>query len=174
MKITVPVLAMAAVAALPFIWNAGQQDALAEKQLERRFMEAKLQSAAKGPRNRLTASDDVGPIFVSGSTPGLAVAQMQGVASQLASDSGMTVERLQPLQSDQEGQLALLRMEAEVTGSIVGLRQYLAALESSVPYVFVNRVRIDAPDNAGDGALPSDKLTVTLQLESFGWWETAP
>jgi hypothetical protein len=34
-------------------------------------------------------------------------------------------------------------------------------------------VRIDAPDNAGDGALPSDKLTVTLQLESFGWWESA-
>ena len=66
------VLAMAAVAALPFIWNAGQQDALAEKQLERRFMEAKLQSAAKGPRNRLTAKLTADGAACAGDHDGLA------------------------------------------------------------------------------------------------------
>lgn len=166
------VLAMAGIAALPYAWAAAQEDALAEKRLELRFLEAKLNKARTGPKNRLTAADDVKPLFVSGSTPGLALAQIQGIAGQLATESGMTVERLQPLQSDREGQLAVMRMEAEVTGSLESLRKYLAAIETSVPLMFVSRLKIAAPEAAGDGgALPSDQLTVTLQLESYGWWE---
>ena len=40
--------------------------------------------------------------------------------------------------------------------------------------VFVNQMRVVAPEAANeDGSLPSEHLTVTLQLESFGWWEAA-
>jgi hypothetical protein len=167
------VLAMAGIAALPYAWAAAQEDALAEKRLELRFMEAKLKNAKSGPKQQLSMSDEIGTLFVSGSTPGLAIAQMQGVASQLATQSGMTVERLQPLQTDREGQLAVLRIEAEVTGSLEGLRGYLAALDTAVPFFFINRMKVEAPEATAleGGALPSDQLTVTLQLESFGWWE---
>ena len=127
------------------------------------------------PRNRLTEADDIDPVFVTGSTPGLAIAEMQSFASKLAGESGMTVQRLQPLQADRDGNLAVLRIEAEVTGNIEGLRSYLLAIESGVPMVFINRIRIAAPESVAEGgALPSDQLTATLQLESFGWWEATP
>jgi hypothetical protein len=167
------VIAMAGLAVLPYVWQQWQQPVLAEQRLELRFLEAKLNKAHSGPKNQLSEADDVTPLFVSGTTTGLAMAEMQGIASQLATANGMTVERLQPLQTDQEDRLATLRMEAEVSGSLDNLRHYLAALESAVPLMFVNRMKIAAPENAdaGGDALPSDQLTVTLQLESFGWWE---
>ncbi len=168
------VLAMAALAALPFALQASELSGLAEKRLELRFMEARLKSAKEGPQNRLTEADNVDPLFVSGTTTGLAVAEMQAFASKLAQASGLAVQRLQPLQADRDGKLAVLRIEAEVTGSIEGLTQYLLAVEAGQPMMFVNRMKIAAPEALSDtGALPSEQLTVTLQLESFAWWEDA-
>jgi hypothetical protein len=169
------VVAMTGIAALPYALRGEQLDTLAEKRLELRFMEARLKTTQNGPKNRLTEADNIDPVFVNGQTPGLAVAEMQSFASKLAGESGMAVQRLQPLQADRNGNLAVLRIEAEVTGSIEGLRRYLLAIESGVPMVFVNRLRIAAPEAASDeGVLPSDQLTATLQLESFGWWEATP
>ena len=168
------VITIAGLAALPFVLRTTEIDGLAEKRLELRFLEARLKAAQGGPKNRLTAVDDIGQLFVGGSTPGLAIADMQAFASKLAATAGMVVQRLQPLQADREGNLAVLRLEAEVTGSIENLRRYLLAIETGQPMVFVNRMRIAAPENASEnGALPSQQLVVTLQLESFGWWEAA-
>ena len=168
------VLSLAGLAALPFALQASEQDGLAEKRLELRFMEARLKTAGDGPKNRLTEADDVVPVFVNGTTPGLAIAEMQVFASQLAQVSGLLVQRLQPLQADRDGNLAVLRIEADVTGSLESLSQYLLKLEAGQPFMFVNRVKIAAPETATDSvALPSDQLTVTLLLESFAWWKDA-
>lgn len=165
-------IAMAGLAALPFALRASEQNDLAEKRLELRFMEARLKAAKDGPQNRLRATDDIALLFVSGTTPGLAIAEMQALTTKLAQASGMVVQRLQPLQADRDGNLAVLRIEAEVTGSIENLGQYLLSIETGQPLVFVNRMKIAAPEGASDtGALPSEQLTVTLQLESFGWWK---
>lgn len=169
------VLLMAGLAALPFVLRSADDDVLAEKRLELRFVEARLKAAKNGPKNRLTETDDIGQLFVAGTTPGLAIAEMQAIAGKLADASGMAVQRLQPLQADREGNLALLRIEAELTGSIDSLRQYLLSIETGQPILFVNRIKVNAPDTVSDtGALPSEQLTVTLQLESFGWWENTP
>ena len=83
-------------------------------------------------------------------------------------------QRLQPLQADRDGSLAMLRIEADVTGSLESLSQYLLKIEAGQPFMFVNRMKIAAPEAATDTvALPSDQLTVTLQLESFAWWKDA-
>lgn len=168
------VLMLAGLAALPFALQASELNGLAEKRQELRFMDARLKAAKGGPKNRLTEADDAGPLFVNGTTPGLAIAEMQAFASQLAQASGLQVQRLQPLQADRDGSLAVLRIEADVTGSLESLSQYLLKIEAGQPFMFVNRMKIAAPEAATDTvALPSDQLTVTLQLESFAWWKDA-
>ena len=167
-------IAMAGLAALPFALRASELNDLAEKRLELRFMEARLKATKDGPQTRLGATDDIAPLFVSGTTPGLAIAEMQALATKLAQASGMEVQRLQPLQADRDGKLAVVRIEADVTGSIESLGRYLLSIETGQPLVFVNRMKIAAPEGTSDsGALPSEQLTVTLQLESFGWWKDA-
>jgi Tfp pilus assembly protein PilO len=168
------VVLLAGLAALPFALHASELDGLAEKRLELRFMEARLKAAQGDPKNRLTEADEIGPLFVKGTTAGLAIAEMQDFASQLAQSSGLQVLRLQPLQADRDGDLSALRIEADVTGSLDGLSQFLLKVEAGQPFIFVNRMKIVAPENASaTGALPSDQLTATLQLESFGWWKDA-
>jgi Type II secretion system (T2SS), protein M subtype b len=170
------IIVMAGLASLPYIWHANANETLAEKNLELRFIEAKLKSARNNRRSNLTAVDNIEPIFVAGNTPGLALAEMQNFVGTLASGNGMSIDRLQPLQTELDGSLAVLRMEVETVGSIESLRGYLLALETAEPVMFINRVRISAPDNQAEasGALPSDKLTVLVQLEAFGWWEALP
>jgi hypothetical protein len=168
-------LLLAGLAVLPFALRSADEDTLAEKQLELRFMQSRLKAAKNGPKNRLTENDDIDQLFVAGTTPGLAIAEMQAIAGKLADASGMAVQRLQPLQADREGNLALLRIEAELTGNIESLRQYLLSIETGQPMMFVNHIKVAAPESVSDaGVLPSEQLTVTLQLESFGWWEGTP
>lgn len=169
-------LALTGAAILPYVWIASLAAELQEKRAELRFMESRLQAAKGGVKVRLTAADNIDPLFVAGTTQGLALAGLQGFLGKLASDNGMAVERLQPLQAEYQGGLAVLRMEVEAAGSIENLRNYLLAVETGQPLIFVNRVRISAPEGASqdNGGLPSERLDVALQLEAYGWWEAQP
>lgn len=169
-------LALSAASVLPFVWTASLAAELIEKRNELGFMESRLKAAKGGVKVRLTAGDNIEPLFVAGTTPGLALAGLQGFLGKLASDNGMAVERLQPLQAEHQGGLAVLRMEVEAMGSIESVRNYLLAIEAGQPLIFVNRIRIAAPEGAAEasGALPSERLSVALQLEAYGWWEAQP
>ena len=174
--IVMGVIALAAAAIVPFAWRESLAAEIVEKRVELRFIEGRLKAAKGGVKVRLTAADNIDPLFVAGTTPGLALAGLQDFVGKLASDNGMAVERLQPLQADNEGGLAVLRMEVEAAGSIESVRNYLLALEAGQPLIFVNRARIAAPEGAAaeSAALPSEKLSVALQLEAYGWWEATP
>ncbi len=169
-------LGLVAAAVLPFVWTASLAAELGEKRIELTFIESRLKAAKGGVKVRLTAGDNIEPLFVAGTTPGLALAGLQGFLGKLASDNGMAVERLQPLQAENEGGLAVLRMEVEAAGSIENLRNYLLAIEAGQPLIFVNRIRIAAPEGGPQegNALPSERLSVALQLEAYGWWEAQP
>ena len=167
---------LACLAAAPFVWRSWIEQDLAGKRSDLRLIEARIKAAKNDGRVRLTAQDNIDPMFLPGTTAGLAMAEMQGLIARLATGSGMAVKRTQPLQADRKGNLAILRMEVETEGGIAKLRDYLLAVEASQPLVFVSGMRITAPDAAaGEGAvLPSDALTVALQLEAYGWWEDKP
>lgn len=171
--LVVGIVALAAAAIVPFLWQQSVLAQIDEKRVEMRFIEKRLEAAKGGAKVRLTATDDIDPLFVAGTTPGLALAGLQDFVGKLASDNGMAVERLQPLQADNAGGLAVLRMEVEATGSIESVRNYLLAIEAGQPLIFVNRVQIAAPEGAAgeSGVLPSERLSVALQLEAYGWWE---
>ena len=90
--------------------------------------------------------------------------------------NGLVLQRVQPLQNEDRDGLTVLRMEVETTGSLESLRGYLLAIETGLPLIHVNAAKILAPANAGEtgSELPSDNLTVALQIESYGWRDTKP
>jgi Type II secretion system (T2SS), protein M subtype b len=172
----IAILAMSAIAALPYYWNAMASAQLNESRNELHFVEAKLKSAKRTQRIGLSAADNIEPLFTSGATSGLALADLQRLVGNIAEVNGMVIERTQPLQTEYSNGLAVLRMEVEASGSIENLRGYLLAIETGQPLIFVNSAKISASESQTENAveLPSDKLTVALQLEAYGWWEAAP
>jgi hypothetical protein len=171
--LAVGVVGMVTISALPFLWRNAIAEAIAERRLELRLIESRLSAEGSGTRTRLTNGDDIASLFVPGATSGLAMAELQGLVGRQAADAGLTVERLQPLQADVAGGLATLRMEVEGTGSIEALRNYLFALETAAPFIFVNRLRVSSNARAGE-AEATGPLNVALQIEAFSWREGAP
>lgn len=159
------------LAGLPHWWTMVTKEDIALRQAEAKFLEARVSKASAGSRAGFVAGDDVRPIFLAARTAGLGHAALQREVDRRAEESGLAVMRIQPLQSDEAGNLTTLRMEVEASGSIEALQQFLVALEAGTPFVFVSAARI-APGRADDpesSALPSENLNVSLQLEAFAW-----
>ena len=163
---------MAVIAALPFYWHGANSAALAEAQTELRFIEAKLKSANGNRRAGLTIADNIDQLFIQATTSGLGQASLQQILGRIAEENHMVIERAQPLDIEQRGNLAVLRLEIESSGSIEGLRGYLHAIETGQPLIFVNRAKISAAESGGGN--PSDRLTVALQVEAYSWWDATP
>jgi hypothetical protein len=152
-----------AAAVIPYYGIASAQQQLAERSGELRFLEKKLGAAPKS-RQAISAADDFTPMFVAGTTPGLGLAELQRRIGELAAQSGMTVARAQPLGADRD-EGTVLRMDVEMTGSIQSLRDFLIALETGLPVIFVREAKV--------AAAPEGSLVVALQIESYGTWEAA-
>ena len=94
----------------------------------------------------------------------------------MAEQNGLVVERTQPLPTEEKDGAATLRLEIETGGSIEGLRGFLHGLETGTPLIFVRSAHVSAgPAEADAGrSLPSERLSVRLELEAYGWWEASP
>jgi hypothetical protein len=174
--LTGALLFVALLAWLPFYWQSAIQDEMDSARSNLRFIEARINASKGDRRSRLTAGDNVTPLFLNGGTPGLALADLQARVTTLAAASHMTIIRSQPLQTDRQSDLAVLRAELEASGSIDSLRDFLLALETGEPLIFVNQVQISAPpiDKAASDALPAENLTAILQIEAYAWWGASP
>ena len=165
------------LAVVPFLLAAAEGDRLSSARTERDFLAAKRNASTGGKPSGLTATDDIDPVFLEGTTPGLALAALQRRVEAMTLDAGVALLRSQPLQTENRDGLAVIRMEVEATGSLTALRDFLRAMEAGQPFVFVNQAKL-APagqgEADGDGSLPSDRLIASLQLEAYGWQETNP
>jgi len=170
------VMLMAAAASVPYFWHAAIAGQLAESRDLLTLIETKTRSAASRKGAALTPADDIAPLFVSGSTSGLALAELQRLAGTMAEQNGLVVERTQPLPAEEKDGAAILRLEVETSGSIEGLRGYLHGLETGTPLIFVRSAHISAGPAEGETgqSVPSERLSVRLELEAFGWWEASP
>lgn len=97
--LSLAILAMSGIAALPYYWNAVATVQLSESRNDLRFVEAKLKSAKRTQRLGISAADNIETLFVSGATSGLALADLQRLVGNIAEVNGMVIERTQPLQT---------------------------------------------------------------------------
>jgi general secretion pathway protein M len=170
------IVLLALTASLPFVWHAAVAAQLNESRDLLRLIESKTRNAAGRKGAALTSADDIAPLFVTGGTSGLVLAELQRLAGVMAEQNGLVVERTQPLPIEEKDGAAILRLEVETSGSIEGLRSLLHELETGTPLIFVRSAHISAGPAEGETGqtLPSERLSVRFELEAYGWWEASP
>lgn len=162
--VTLGAVALAAVALAPIAYAVSVGTSLDEARAFLSLLESKAQAAGRNPKPALLDAQGADSLFVTGRTPGLAAAELQRLAGASAAEFGITIERMQALETQRQGGMMLLRMQLDATGTIASLRDYLHAIETGTPLVFIREAHIGA--GQGDNA---ESLQLRLEFEAFGW-----
>ena len=159
---------MGSAAAAPYYWKTMVDADIAASGDMLALLERKMGAAGQGKR---PAAFDANAVYVNGSTAGLAGAELQRIVAELAQASGMTLDKLEVLPPEDRDGATVVRLDVETAGTIEALRAYLHAIETGAPLIFVKEAHIgvDKQDNDTAATLPSERLTVALQLEALAW-----
>lgn len=170
-------LAVIGLIYLVFAWHDAAAERLRQAEAEHEMVSARAAKAAREGATRLTEADSVAPMFLEGDTPGLAFARFQSLADKAATDAGLAVKRMQPVDTGDGEAGTPYRLNVDVEGSIEQLRDFLANIESSLPVMFVTGLEIQpagAAEATGEGEqpgnqYPSEALRTTVRIEAYGW-----
>lgn len=168
--LAVAAFAVAVLGYLILAWQAQEAERLRQAESEHEMVVARSAKAVRDGATRLTAADNVAPMFLDGATPGLAFAKFQSIAGDAAAAAGLEVKRMQPVDTgDGEGAMPY-RLSLDVEGSIEQLRDFLADVESRLPIMFVTGLEIQPTAGEGEAdPYPSEALRMTLRIEAYGW-----
>lgn len=168
--ITAALTALVVLAALPYALHARLQgDALAQRS-ELALVTARMDRASN--RNpALTQADKPERMFLPTAAAGITLAAFQSLVNEAAARSGMTILRMQPLQTDDIPDASPFRIGVDASGSLEQLRSFLTDVESMLPIIIVNsfEIRPRAPTGAEAQPYPSEDLAVSLKLEAYAW-----
>lgn len=163
-------LALLALAYLLFTWHAAAADRLRQAEEGHALVAARTAKAMRDGATRLTAADDVTPMFLEGATPGLAFAKFQSIADDAATVAGLEVKRMQPVDTGDGEGATPYRLSVDVEGSIEQLRDFLSDIESRLPVMTVTGLEIQPAAGEGEGdQYPSESLRTTVRIEAYGW-----
>jgi len=158
------------LAYLVLAWQSAASERLRQAEAEHQMVAARAAKAVRDGATRLTAADDVAPMFLDGATPGLSFARFQSIAGEAAQRAGLAVKRMQPVDTGDAAAAAPYRLSIDAEGSIEQLRSFLADIESALPIMFVTGLEVQPAAAAGEGdAYPSEALRMTFRVEAYGW-----
>ncbi|WP_421693556.1 type II secretion system protein GspM [Aestuariivirga sp.] len=153
-----------------FLWGNSMQEEVQRLRAERDMVAARAAKSSGKSATRLGTSDDVEGMFLQGETPGLALAAFQSVVSEAASASGLSVKRMQPLDSGDAEAGAPYRLGVDADGSLEQLRIFLAKIESMLPVMFVTGLEIRPSSSEGtQDPFPSEALKISVRIDAYGW-----
>ena len=163
-------LAVLVLGYLILAWQSQEATRLRQAQSENDMVVARTAKAVRDGATRLTAADNVAPMFLEGATPGLAFAAFQSVAGDAAAAAGLAVKRMQPVDpGDGEGAMPY-RLSLDAEGSIEQLRDFLADIEARLPVMFVTGLEVQPATGEGEAdQYPSELLRMTMRIEAYGW-----
>jgi len=162
--------ALLALAYLLFAWHADAQERLQQAVGQHDLVVARAAKAARAGASRLVAADGVEAMFLEGATPGLAIASFQRIAGDAATASGLSVLRMTPADVSEADPSAPYRLTIDAEGSLEQLRNFLVAIETGLPVLFVTR--LDIQPAAAEGAMdefPSEALRISVGVDAYGW-----
>ena len=168
--IALAVVVLLLVAYAMFAWHSAASERLRQAEAEHQMVAARAAKAVRDGATRLTAADDVAPMFLDGATPGLAFAKFQSIAGEAAQRAGLAVKRMQPVDTGDAAASVPYRLSIDAEGSIDQLRAFLADIESTLPIMFVTGLEVQPAAAAGEGGdYPSEALRMTFRVEAYGW-----
>lgn len=163
-------LAVLLVAYMILSWRSSAAERLDKASAEYELVTTRAARAQKQGATRLTAADGVAPMFLEGMTPGVNAAKFQELAGQQATAAGLSVKRMQLVETGDDKAGTPYRISLDIEGSLEQLLAFMTGIESSLPVMFVTGVEMQpaAAEGTGDG-YPSEALLATLHIDAYGW-----
>jgi Tfp pilus assembly protein PilO len=110
-------------------------------------------------------------MFLPGTTPGTTLAAFQSIVSGAAAESGLSIQRMQPLPTDEVQGLAPYLLAVDAAGSLQQVQAFLVEVEAVLPIVIVTGFDIQprSAEASSDQFYPSEDLALSLRLEAYAW-----
>jgi hypothetical protein len=150
----------------PWLVRAEETRALAAERESRLARLQALQASLPAWRDRLDGARavwaaDVAPRLLPGDVPAVAASFLSEEVRRLAAASYLDVERESVLASGARDGFVTVPVQFSLRGDVYGLRDFLAALESAVPFLHLRELRVVS---AGTGFAPAGAVGAPLQL----------
>lgn len=154
------VVSLAAASVLGLRWNGDLREQLASR------MATVSALTRRGSAGDSSPAANAHHWLISGSTRGIAVAELQRIISDVAGTNDMLIDSMQALTPDIRDGITAVRIEAMMRGSLTGLVGSIHAIETRLPLLFVSEADITAGID-GPVENPSSHLTVRLVVEGY-------
>jgi hypothetical protein len=103
--------------------------------------------------------------FLKNSAPNLAGSELQDLVRAAVEMGGARLTSVQIAAPKEEGRYRQIVLNIQVIGNIMTLQKTLYALESALPYVFVDTLRINTTQFRGARTNPGVEPDVTIQMD---------
>jgi hypothetical protein len=173
--LVVLILAAGALVAVPFYKLHEHYDTALES-LQFRF--AKLRAiAAQKPETQkallAVKSENSTKFFLKNTAPNLAGSELQDIVRAAVEKGGARLTSVQVGAPKEEGRYRQVVLNIQVIGNIAALQKTLHALESSLPYVFVDTLRINSTQFRGARVAAGVEPEVTVQMDVSAYAQMA-
>lgn len=121
---------------------------------------AEIQSALAAVK-----SENPARFFLKNSAPNLAGSELQDLLRAAVEKGGARLTSVQVAAPKEEGRYRQIALNVQIVGNVQTLQGTLHALESALPYVFVDMLRINSTQFRGARVNPGLEPEVTVQLD---------
>lgn len=156
------------LAMAPFILSFNLKAELSEQEGMISLLTKRMEMVAQGSAEVSLDKLEAAKVIIHGETSGIVSAEMQRHVAGVADTSGLRIGRMQSVNVSQNGGAVTLQLELEATGKIEGLQNFLYAVESGKPFVFVKDANISVVGDI-DATAGADELSIRMTLEAAGW-----
>lgn len=153
-------------------------DSLEETIAARQSVLARYRTALSAAHSAQTMTanpvpDEAGRLFLEGSIISIALAGLQSTLNTIAADAGVRYRSQTTLPLRDDGDLKLVGVQANFSGTIDTVQQMLHAVETARPLLFIDSLSLRAtggapqlgnPQSSDDPAAPGEKRSLDVQL----------
>ena len=155
---------------LPFGYLRRQSEELAAGQRRLEELRARLpvREELLARQRELERSGSLADALLSGSTPAVAAAQLQGDLSALAAAMGGEITTVQILEPEPAPPFVRIGLRLGMTGDIATMRDFLYAIETRDPVLIVRSMNLTAGAAEAAADTPADP-ELTASFEIYGY-----
>lgn len=162
-------LALAVLIWLPLAYLERQNEALAEgeRRLEELRARVPVREELLARQRELEQAGSVQEALLTGSTPAVAAAQLQGNLSSLASAMGGEVTTVQILEPEEAPPFVRIGLRLSMTGDTATMRDFLYAVETRDPVLIVRSMTLTSPEPEAADAAADPELSASFEIYGY-------
>lgn len=167
MILVLALLLISALIAVP-VYKLHEHYDNALESLQFRFNKLRSVAAQKGEIQKGLASvkgENSARFFLKNSAPNLAGSELQDMVRAAVEKGGARLTSVQVAAPKEEGRYRQIVLNTQIIGNVMTVHKSLHALETVLPYVFVDNLRISSTQFRGARVNPGLEPEVTVQMD---------